>query len=165
MTVSDKTLDSVVKVASSYRDVCRRLGVSVLGGRYRHIRGRIIALNLSTEHFTPFARRGNMNTKMSLEEVLVENSTYLTSRLKRRLVSEGFMKDRCVECGVGSIWNGKSITLHLDHIDGVSDNHQIDNLRILCPNCHSQTDTYCGKNNGRASRLATAPVLKTDEPE
>ena len=60
--------------------------------------------------------------------------------------------DICSSCGVGSTWNNKPLTLHVDHIDGNSDNNFIDNLRLLCPNCHSQTDTFGSKGMGSRYR-------------
>lgn len=59
---------------------------------------------------------------------------------------------KCYECGVGQYYNGKPLTLHCDHIDGNSDNNTLDNLRLLCPNCHSQTETYCGRNKKNSKR-------------
>ena len=63
--------------------------------------------------------------------------------------------EACVECGVGKIWNGKPITLHVDHIDGNSDNNVIQNLRLMCPNCHSQTETYGSKGLGNRYKKDT----------
>lgn len=88
----------------------------------------------------------------SMEEVLVENSYYSRADLKKRLVSEGIKRYACEgkDCPLFSIeqpsWAGKSITLHIDHLNGVSIDNRLENLRFLCPNCHSQTETYCGKN-------------------
>jgi hypothetical protein len=70
---------------------------------------------------------------------------YQTNKLKGRLIEEKVKENRCEECSITS-WNGKALTLHLDHIDGDCHNHRLVNLRLLCPNCHSQTVTYCGKN-------------------
>ena len=67
------------------------------------------------------------------------------ARLKERLVKEGILEYKCAECGI-SKWNNKPLSLHLDHINGINNDHRIENLRFLCPNCHSQTDTYAGKN-------------------
>ncbi len=61
----------------------------------------------------------------------------------------------CSECGVGNIWNNKPLTLHVDHIDGNSDNNQVDNLRLLCPNCHTQTETYGSKGLGNRYKKST----------
>jgi|LakMenEpi03Aug12_release.lakeMendotaPanAssembly.Ray.scaffolds.fasta_scaffold443109_2 hypothetical protein len=71
---------------------------------------------------------------------------YKTAKLKKRLYEAGLKEEKCEECNLESTWNGKPITLHLDHINGISTDHRLENLRILCPNCHSQTDTYSGKN-------------------
>jgi hypothetical protein len=70
---------------------------------------------------------------------------YSTLKLKNRLIKEGLLSYKCDDCGI-SEWNNKKIALHLDHIDGNCKNHRLNNLRLLCPNCHSQTDTWCGKN-------------------
>ena len=90
-------------------------------------------------------------TKHSLEEILVEGSSYASgSLLKKRLISEKGWEDRCMNptCpSPSSEWDGKPLVLHLDHINGDHSDNRIENLRILCPNCHSQTLTYCGKKN------------------
>jgi predicted HNH restriction endonuclease len=66
--------------------------------------------------------------------------------LKRFLLKEH--GEKCWECGIKE-WNGKKLTFELEHIDGNSDNNSLDNLSLLCPNCHSQTDTYKAKNKGK----------------
>ena len=70
---------------------------------------------------------------------------YSTLKLKNRIIKEGILDYRCAICGITE-YNQKPIVLQLDHIDGVSKNHRLENIRLLCPNCHSQTDTWCGKN-------------------
>ena len=70
---------------------------------------------------------------------------YQTFKLKKRLLKEGILTNKCEECGIVD-WNGKKINMELDHIDGERTNHMRYNLRLLCPNCHSQTETYRGKN-------------------
>ena len=74
-----------------------------------------------------------------------KHPSYQTYKLKNRMLKEGILINICSECGI-SEWNGKSISLELDHVDGVRTNHKLENLRLLCPNCHSQTDTYRSKN-------------------
>ena len=71
---------------------------------------------------------------------------YSTNKLKKRLVKEGILVYNCTSCGIGDEWNGNPIVLQLDHINGIHDDHRLENLRLLCPNCHSQTDTWCGRN-------------------
>lgn len=71
-----------------------------------------------------------------------EHPEYQTGKLKLRLYKENILKEQCVECGIGNEYNDKPITLELDHINGIRHDHRLSNLRILCPNCHSQTNTY-----------------------
>lgn len=81
-----------------------------------------------------------------LEEILKgKHPQYQSFKLKNKLIKEGVKKNECEICGL-SEWNEQVINCELDHIDGNSRNHLLDNLRILCPNCHSQTDTFRAKN-------------------
>lgn len=84
--------------------------------------------------------------KIELSEILEgKHPHFQTLKLKKRIIKEKVLPYKCVECGL-SEWRDKELSLHLDHIDGDSKNHKLENLRLLCPNCHSQTDTWCGKN-------------------
>lgn len=68
--------------------------------------------------------------------------------------------NKCEICGMGAIWNGKELILHLDHINGDADNNSINNVRLLCPNCHSQTETYCQRNRGKGKSKSRSSYLK-----
>lgn len=146
--VSDEQFIQIVQESNSYSDCLRALGLGTRGGSSTDIlKRRIAELNCSTEHFGKQLQ--SVSAKYSLEEILVENSSYANiSRLKQRLVNEGKMEYKCQKCGI-SEWLGNPLTLQLDHINGVNNDHRLTNLRFLCPNCHSQTDTYAGKNMGR----------------
>ena len=85
-------------------------------------------------------------SKIDLQEILQGlHPHYQSLKLKNRLLKEGLFKNVCDSCGI-SDWNGKPLSMQLDHVNGDSSDHQLGNLRMLCPNCHSQTETYCGKN-------------------
>ena len=146
--VSETEFKEIVANANTYSDCLRALRLGTNGGSSLDIlKRRINELNCSTDHFGKEVQ--SVNAKYSLEEILVENSPYENiARLKQRLVKEGKMEYKCQNCGI-SEWLGKPITLQLDHINGVHNDHRLTNLRFLCPNCHSQTDTYAGKNIGR----------------
>jgi hypothetical protein len=92
-------------------------------------------------------KKGN-GTKILLYEILDGlHPSYQTNKLRIRLIKEGVKKSECEICGINE-WLGKKLSLELDHVDGNKNNHRLDNLRIVCPNCHSQTHTYRGKNIG-----------------
>lgn len=74
-------------------------------------------------------------------------------QLRRRLLKEGILTDRCYECGI-THWLGERLSLHLDHINGEKSDSRPENLRLLCPNCHSQTQTF-GSRNARRKRRAS----------
>ena len=85
-------------------------------------------------------------TKIPTNEILEgKHPYYQTFKLKKRLIKEGIKENKCDICEITE-WTGKPILIQLDHIDGNSHNHKLENLRMICPNCHSQTETYCGKN-------------------
>lgn len=89
---------------------------------------------------------GGLQNKIDLNEILEgKHPHYQTLKLKKRLIKEKVLDEKCSVCGINE-WNEKPISLQLDHIDGDSHNHTLKNLRLICPNCHSQTETYCGKN-------------------
>jgi 5-methylcytosine-specific restriction endonuclease McrA len=78
---------------------------------------------------------------------LVNGSRYPRYLLKERLFKENIYNNICFMCNQVPEWNSKKLTLQIDHINGISNDNRIENLRVLCPNCHSQTSTYAGKNN------------------
>ena len=84
--------------------------------------------------------------KKPLEQLLNEHSKIDRSCLKSRLIKEGKLENICACCKIQPIWNEKPLTLQLDHINGINDDNRLENLRLLCPNCHSQTVTYAGRN-------------------
>lgn len=85
-------------------------------------------------------------------EVFCENSGFLSNfRLKIRFLEATGAPNECVLCGLGPVWNKCPLTLQLDHINGINTDHRLENLRLLCPNCHSQTPTYAGKRRDRAA--------------
>lgn len=147
--VSDDQFKKLIISCTSYSEVLTTLGLSPNGGTSsKLLKRRITELGVCIKHFKPqTANAVRSSTKFKMDEILVENSKYLSiSSLKKRLVREGLMQYACTECGLGDTWNGKPITLQLDHINGVHNDHRLTNLRFLCPNCHSQTESYAGRN-------------------
>ncbi len=93
---------------------------------------------------------GSSRTPYSTKEILDGfHPHFQTFRLKNRLLKEGILKHQCSQCGITE-WRGKFLAIELDHIDGDRTNHKIQNLRMLCPNCHSQTPTFRSKKRNGA---------------
>jgi Zn finger protein HypA/HybF involved in hydrogenase expression len=96
-----------------------------------------------------YSGRGNYRdfSKILIGEEIVKNSyrNSITGALKRYLYRNEIKKEKCEDCGITE-WNNKKISFDLEHIDGNSSNNLLENLKILCPNCHSQTSTYKGRN-------------------
>lgn len=144
----DDQFKKLISESTSYSEVLVKLGLCASGGTSsKLLKKRLTELNCSTTHFKPKNANSLAKITQPLSTVLVENSTYTNiSRLKERIIRDGLMQYKCVECGLGDQWNGKPITLQLDHINGINDDHRLTNLRFLCPNCHSQTASYAGRN-------------------
>ena len=141
-------LEEITKTSLSIADVCRKLNVRPIGGNYKTVKKYIKLYEIDISHFTGQGwncgkRFKNFGRKCSLDKILVQNSTYSnTSGLRRKLIENNLKENICENCGIYE-WNGKPLTLHLDHVNGDNLDNRITNLKILCPNCHSQTVTYC----------------------
>lgn len=142
--IENAIFEEFVKTSASLIEIARKCGYNG-GGNTKIIKHRINELNLDTSHFNP-TNIGKIlapSTVIPLNDILDNKvPTYKSAKLRKRLVKELNWDDKCNICGIDNL----SCSLELDHIDGNHQNNNITNLRILCPNCHSQTTTWCGKN-------------------
>ncbi|OWA10223.1 HNH endonuclease [Streptomyces sp. CS159] len=151
-----ETLQEAVSASTNMCEVLRHLGLDVVGGHHTHISRRIKAYGIDISHFRMPTRKGKPWRPRTPEGLLVEQSPaearrVPSDRLKWAMAAVG-APELCALCGNDGIWQGRPIPLEVDHVDGDWRNNRVENLRLLCPNCHSITDTYRGRGKGRASR-------------
>lgn len=148
---TDEQLIEAVKVSNSVSDILTFLGLKPAGGNYKTIKESLIKNNISTAHFT---RKGNGWSKgmkfpvRKLDHILVFGKRCSTHSLKLRLIKAGIKERRCEHCKLDT-WLGNPIPIELHHIDGDYYNNLIENIELICPNCHALTDNYRGKNVGK----------------
>jgi Zn finger protein HypA/HybF involved in hydrogenase expression len=151
--ISKREFQKLVKESLCASDVFRKLNMTLSGGSFSIFKRRVERENIDISHFKGGSHFRTKPDKMEYEDILVENSPYKsTSSLRQRLIKDELLKEKCAVCGCKPIWMKKKLTFHLDHINGINHDHRLENLRLLCPNCHSQTETYCGKNKKRKSK-------------
>lgn len=144
LDVTDHEFAAIVARNVTVAGVLRDMGRALVGTNYALVHHEVVRLCLDTSHW---GKRRNSAGKVPWAKVLSADSSYkINSRRKAALLREGLLENICAKCGLGPKWSGKSLVLRLDHINGVRNDNRLENLRMLCPNCDSQTDTYCGRN-------------------
>jgi Zn finger protein HypA/HybF involved in hydrogenase expression len=147
--IDKEQLCEIVKSKNTITDILKHFGILNRGGNFKTLKRRLQSEDIDFSHITLGIgnRKGKnqSNKKIPLSDILVENSSYDKNHLKHRLIDEGILENKCKECGLEKEWNNKKISLQIDHINGNVKDHRIENLRIICPNCHSQTENFAGK--------------------
>lgn len=150
-------MESAIKDSYSIAEVCRKIGLKPVGSNYKTIKSKIELYNLDVSHFTGQAWNKGKNfseetARLPLDEILQEGVIYCSDTLKRRLIKQELKENKCELCHI----SGEEIGLELHHINGDRYDNRIENLQILCPNCHSKTPNFRnrnGKNTTEARRL------------
>lgn len=138
-------IKKAVKESVNFTEVLNKLEIPRQGNNSKTLRKILDDNNINYSHFTGRARSYSTNYINASE--YLDNSKKITSaKLKEKLLKENLIENKCAICGLTE-WQNKPIVLQLHHIDGNNQNNSLPNLQLLCPNCHSQTDTYCGNAN------------------
>jgi Zn finger protein HypA/HybF involved in hydrogenase expression len=145
---SKENLSRLVAESRSYNEVCTKLGATKPGGsKYRRLRKKIVEYGLDVSHFTGKSWARNKNAehheiirKLPDDQIFCENSPYSGTKLRKRYILKN-PDYRCRECELTE-WRGRILKLHIDHINGKSNDNRLENLRWICPNCHQQTETW-----------------------
>ncbi len=143
---TDAMLKQAVERSFTMRGVLQELGLKPVGGNYETVAKRIRELGLDTSHFLGSGHlkgKSHHHKTRPLARILVHLKLENTWRLRNRLIREGFKEYRCERCG-NTEWMGEPIPLELHHQDGDRRNNRLENLTLLCPNCHASTKNYRG---------------------
>jgi 5-methylcytosine-specific restriction endonuclease McrA len=146
--INKEMLDEVAKTSISVAEILKKLNIPLGGGNYKLINKLIDLYDIDISHFMgkSWSKNKILTSKIKLDDILNNKINFSRTQLKKRLLNSGLLEYKCDSCGNTGEWMGKPISLELDHINGINNDNRLENLRILCPNCHSQTDTFRKKN-------------------
>lgn len=150
--LSDEQFVELLKNSSTISEVLFKLGYSVKGNSwgFAKVKQRMSDLSLDGSIFkgkSPITKYGTLH-KVNASDILKPNCKHARSVLRRYVIKNNLIPYRCAICGCVE-WQGRTLSLELDHINGINNDNRIENLRFLCPNCHSQTTTYGSRNQQR----------------
>ena len=157
-------LEKAVKDSQCVSDVVRKIGLRMSGGSHAHIKGRLKYFGIDTHHFlgkSVTCGRVFHKKKTPAEYLVLYDHHINTDPIKKRMLRDGVKVHKCEICG-NAIWMGKPIPLELHHLNGNRSDNRLENLQILCSNCHAQTENYCGK--GTAAAKANCALCKARVP-
>lgn len=154
-SIPPKQFQDLLNNSDSFVDILLKVGLNPYNGNHKTLNHRIKEEGFDTsilEENRKKSREKHMNTlhkkhSYALDDILVENSKYGSHHLKNKLISQNILKNECSICKNNGEWFGQKLSLQLDHINGINNDNRLENLRLLCPNCHSQTETFSGKRH------------------
>lgn len=151
-SVGLEELKQIVSESITYSEIMRKLGYTAnRGNSFVGLKKYLKENQINISHLKGKAHGTSKNENYSLRDILVKDTPYSNmSKLKQRVINGGLLEYKCSICGINT-WLNKPLTLQLDHINGDNRDNRIENLRLLCPNCHSQTDNFCGKKRSNSA--------------
>ena len=153
-TLKKEDLQKIINECSSISEVLKKIGLKPSGSNHTSLSKYLEENNFDTKTLVGrsiYRGQKHLNSK-TLFEWLTENGTEDSNKIKLKLFNSGIKQEKCEVCGITE-WMGKKLTFELHHINGDNRDNRIENLQLLCPNCHAQTDNYRG-------RKKSAPVKK-----
>jgi hypothetical protein len=141
--------EKIVKESKTINEVLSKLGKNTSSASYNQFKLYVTKNNIDISHF--WTKKDVINNqfkngklkKININELFTENSLISRGTIKKRILSEKIIEYKCVFCENDGKWRGKKISLILDHINGINNDHRLENLRFVCPNCNATLDTHC----------------------
>ena len=157
-------MEDAVKNSFSYAEVCRKIGLKPVGSNYKTVKSKIALYNLDISHFTGQRwNRGKSNSEEtsihSLNDILQKGIIYSSDSLRKRLIKSELKKNECELCHI----SGEDISLELHHINGDHYDNRLENLQILCPNCHSKTPNFRNRNQSNITEARRIEIKRNHQ--
>lgn len=169
---SKEWLTDLCASSTSFAEVLAKAGRKPGGGAQATLKKKIAEWGINISHFKGQAwskgktldtdKRVTTRERYNLSDMFVENSPYTRSLIKQYVLRHNLIPYQCAYCGNKGEWNNKPLNLQLDHINGINNDHRLSNLQFLCPNCHSQTETFSGKNKKQEITLEEVELAISD---
>ena len=145
--LSEQDFRDIVLNSSSCAEAMRKMGYKcTTGNSHITVKRRIEELKIDISHWGDNTKNAHIANKTPDEVYFAKDTPHSGNHIRERVLKDNLMEYRCAICGNTGKWNGQLLVLQIDHINGDHDDNRLENLRFLCPNCHSQTDTFAGKN-------------------
>jgi Zn finger protein HypA/HybF involved in hydrogenase expression len=136
-------IKSLIFTSNSKSEVLEKMGLTINAGNFRTLKRYFNLYNVDNDLYKETPKRfSSKNIKYSDSQIFCENSQYNSAHLKNRVLKSNLLEYKCVCCGNEGVWNNEKLILQIDHVNGINNDNRIENLRFMCPNCHSQTDTF-----------------------
>ena len=148
--IDKNELINAVKDSKSYYEVFLKLHRASTSGNYKLLKRLIIKFNIDATHFlnrSELSKRTHLQKEFAIEDILVADSNTSRGTIKKIILKNKLLEYVCSECGQDEWWRGKKMSLILDHKNGIRNDHRLENLRFVCPNCNSILPTHCRRNN------------------
>lgn len=146
---SKEEIQNLLDTCATLTDVCNKIGINIRNGSIKSLYKRFKEESFDYSKFrknnAERLKQSSLKKTINLEEAFKENSTISRSAVKRFILKNNLINYICENCRNSGSWKEKKLSLQLEHKNGVNDDHRLENLCFLCPNCHSQTDSYAGK--------------------
>lgn len=171
---SEEEIIDLINKSNSISEFLSSIGLSASGSGSREVfykyveehnlQQELLSLRERTsKKLASLAKEKNVQKRLTFEEMFCENSSASRHIVKRYLVRTKLIEYKCAGCGNDGEWNGKELSLQLDHINGINNDNRLENLRFLCPNCHSQTETFSGKHKSLSSKTNNLKNSKNEK--
>ena len=150
--MAENDFRTLVVQSKTITEILSAFGLKNKGNNAKTLDSRIKLLGINVNHIPRGYSAGSIASRRAYlrnfpnDRLFVVNSRVQRGAIKRRIISDNLIEQRCSDCGLEHQWNGKPLVLVLDHINGISNDNRLSNLRFLCPNCNSQTNTFAGRN-------------------